>query len=223
MSSSVSDDELIIRRTQPASICLNLPQSASTCLNLPQSTAEHQGRERRASRQGKKASSRRIAAHWVYRAFARQQLRGPLHPLADDQDEDQGWTVYASAEKCSVSSVRSLAREDPVTRTVVGRRYTRRPDVYSSFVAVTRGRGAGGTPALPHHAVPEAYLHPRLGSATSSARRSRGSPGSRLRPGRPPRGATQKRGCLSNRGKIGSAQFVWDVPAWVVCPREVVG
>ena len=88
--------------------------------------------------------------------------------------------MYASAEKCSVSSVRSLAREDPVTRTVVGRRYTRRPDVYSSFVAVTRGRGAGGTPALPHHAVPEAYLHPRLGSATSSARRSRGSPGSRL-------------------------------------------
>ena len=87
--------------------------------------------------------------------------------------------MYASAEKCSVSSVRSLAREDPVTRTVVGRRYTRRPDVYSSFVAVTRGRGAGGTPALPHHVVPEAYLHPRLGSATSSDRRPRRLPGAR--------------------------------------------
>ena len=182
MSSSVSDDELIIRRTQPASICLNLPQSASTCLNLPQSTAEHQGRERRASRQGKKASSRRIAAHWVYRAFARQQLRGPLHPLADDQDEDQGWTVYASAEKCSVSSVRSLAREDPVTRTVVGRRYTRRPDVYSSFVAVTRGRGAGGTPALPHHRFqrPISTLASgarRRAHAGRAARRARGCPG----------------------------------------------
>ena len=28
---------------------------------------------------------------------------------------------------------------------------------------------------------------------------------------------------LSNREKIGMDQFVWDVPAWVVCPGEGVG
>ena len=27
----------------------------------------------------------------------------------------------------------------------------------------------------------------------------------------------------SNWGKIGMDQFVWDVPAWVVCPGEGVG
>jgi len=28
---------------------------------------------------------------------------------------------------------------------------------------------------------------------------------------------------LSNREKLGMDQFVWDVPAWVVCPGEGVG
>ena len=126
--------------------------------------------------------------------------------------------MYASAEKCSVSSVRSLAREDPVTRTVVGRRYTRRPDVYSSFVAVTRGRGAGGTPALPHHAVPEAYLHPRLGSATSSARRSRGSPGPPPAPAA--RGAGRARHRQRGRGGARAAGAPFRAPVSPGATRE---
>ena len=113
--------------------------------------------------------------------------------------------MYASAEKCSVSSVRSLAREDPVTRTVVGRRYTRRQDVciYSSFVAVTRGRGAGGTPALPHHRFqrPISTLASgarRRAHAGRAARRARGCPGR-------PRRDTDRR--QRGRGRAARAEF----------------